>query len=341
MTDSHAGKEETGRLWQEAEFYENQGLYEHAILLYQNILAKEPRNRRAQAKIVQVQFAKKMEETTASRSSETDDLSPRLALDLGVAYMEMHLYAEALEEFKKALKPSPIFRPEILRFTAMCLIRMNKVDEAQQIIDQLLDDHTLTITERGGTFADCIEFNLEWGLREHAWELFNKIPVDHIKQVRDYERLKSWISQPPSKETLELIIEEDDTGRIYTEPLDFDALDEAEISERGKIPPSEMNVSIQLKAPINYSMDNKTWRDGVVSRLSGDWALIHLPEKINLGESIVLQLHLPTGTPEPVWVISRISRYITGERKRLVGRKFNSCHFCLVARVYSNHLLMK
>ncbi len=140
-----------------------------------------------------------MEETTASRSSETDDLSPRLALDLGVAYMEMHLYSEALEEFKKALKPSPIFRTEILRFTAMCLIHMNKVDEAQQIIDQLLEDHTLTITERGGMFADCIELYLECGLREHARELLNKIPVDHVKQVRDYERLKSWISQPPSK----------------------------------------------------------------------------------------------------------------------------------------------
>ncbi len=58
MTDSHSGKEETGRLWQEAEFYENQGLYRHAILLYQNILVKEPRNRRAQAKIVQVTIRK-------------------------------------------------------------------------------------------------------------------------------------------------------------------------------------------------------------------------------------------------------------------------------------------
>ncbi|MBI5248517.1 MAG: protein kinase [Desulfomonile tiedjei] len=317
MTDSHGGKEEISQLWQEAEFYENQGLYEHAILLYQNILTKEPKNRKAQAKIVQVQFAKKMDETTASRSSETDELSPRLALDLGVAYMEMHLYAEALDEFKKALKPSPVFRTEILRFTAMCLIHMDKVAEAQQIIDQLLEDRTLTITDRGGLFADCIELYLECGLRERALDLFHRIPEDHEKLVRDYDRLKSWIlvAQRP-KETLELVIEEEDTGRIYTEPLDFDVLDEMDKSgerELQKTQPSEMSLSIPLKAPRSYSLDNNIWRDGVVSRLSADWALVHLPEKIDLGESMVLQLHLPTVANEPVWVISRIARHFSGE----------------------------
>jgi eukaryotic-like serine/threonine-protein kinase len=327
MTDSYAGKDQTNRIWQEAEFYENQGLYDHAILLYQNILAREPDNRKVQAKIVQVQFAKRMEETTASRSADTGELSPRLVLDLGVAYMEMGLYAEALDEFKKALKPSPLFRTEILRFTAMCLIHMNKVDEAEKIINQLLDDRTLTLTERGGLFADCIELYLESGLNEHARELFLRIPEDHKKMVRDYERLEKSVSRPASKGTLEIEVEDEETGRVYTEPLDFDALDEDEEESgeegwtgRATSPPEkrtetrhpEMEQSIPVKAPVSYSLDNKTWRDGVVSRLSADWALVHLPEKIDLGESLVLQLHLPTGGNEPVWVISRVSRHISG-----------------------------
>lgn len=326
MTDSQSGKDEIGRIWQEAEFYENQGLYEHAILLYQNILAKEPKNRKAQAKIVQVQFAKKMEETTASRSSDTDELSPRLALDLGVAYMEMHLYAEALDEFKKALKPSPVFRTEILRFTAMCLINMKRLSEAQQIIDQLLNDRTLTVVERGGLFADCMELYLERGLREHALELFRKIPEDHKNMVRDYDRLKSWIfSSAPSKGTLELVVEDEDTGRVFVEPFDLDELEEkvpVEPINESQLDASaqqEMNLSIPIKAPISYSLDNKTWRDGVVSRLSADWALIHVPEKIDLGDSIVLQLHLPTDAVEPVWVISRIARHLFGDEEDAGG----------------------
>ncbi len=146
---------------------------------------------------------------------------------------------------QEGVEPSPLFRTEILRFTAMCLIHMNKVDEAEKIINQLLEDRTLTLTERGGLFADCIELYLESGLHEHARELFLRIPEDHKRMVRDYERLEKLVSWPASKGTLKSRLRTKKPAGC-TQPLDFDALDEEE-EESGEESLAEDTTSRQRK----------------------------------------------------------------------------------------------
>ncbi len=329
MIESRENKTEIDRLWQEAELYENQGLYDHALSLYQTIFSREPDNRKAQAKIVQVQFAKKMEETTASRSSDTDKLSPRLTLDLGIAYMEMHLYAEALDEFRKALKPSPIFGTEILRFMAMCLIRLNKVEEAQNTIEQLLNDRSLTLTEKGDVLADCLELYLRNGLWKEAWDLFSQISDDQKEAMRDLERIARLISEkgasvfeielePEPEKEEELSQETDEAEYAGGAPATHSDAQTTHAENLSKtLYPDEL--SIPVKAPVSYSLDNKVWRDGVASRLSAEWALVHLPEDVDPGESLVLQLHLPTGSGEPVWVISRVAKHVAASQESSVA----------------------
>src|SRR5512139_4154050 len=103
MNDGQALKGDTQRMWQEAEVYEGQGLYDQAVSVYRSILSKEPENRKAQAKVVQINFARKMAETTISPPTSLEELSPRLSTDLGLAYMGMDLFEEALDAFDKSL----------------------------------------------------------------------------------------------------------------------------------------------------------------------------------------------------------------------------------------------
>ena len=70
-----------------------------------------------------------------------------------------------------------------------------------------------------------------------------------------------------------------------------------------------MDTSIPLNARVRYSFDNKHWLNGMASRLSAGWALIHLAEVPVIGDSLVLQLHLFTQKDnEPVWVLAKITK---------------------------------
>ncbi len=92
MNDGQALKGDTQRMWQEAEVYEGQGLYDQAVAVYRNILSKDPENRKAQAKVVQINFARKMAETAIGPPTPLEELSPRLSTDLGLAYMGMESF---------------------------------------------------------------------------------------------------------------------------------------------------------------------------------------------------------------------------------------------------------
>ena len=104
MNGPENSQENVERLWQEAEVYESHGLHDQAVLVYQHILSKEPNNRKAQAKVVQIQFTQRMEETTGGRQIASSGPSAQLSLDLGLAYMGMNLYEDALEAFTEALE---------------------------------------------------------------------------------------------------------------------------------------------------------------------------------------------------------------------------------------------
>ncbi len=69
MSNSHNGKNDLSRMWQEAELYEAQGC---TIMLFLCTRTSCPGNRKTaklEPQIVHIQFLKKMEETTASRAS--------------------------------------------------------------------------------------------------------------------------------------------------------------------------------------------------------------------------------------------------------------------------------
>jgi hypothetical protein len=331
MSNSHIGKDDLTRMWQEAELYEAQGLYDHAILVYQNILTGEPDNRKARAKIVHIQFLRKMEETSASRGSPSDDLSPRLALDLGVAYMGMSLYEEALEEFRKALASSPAFHADLFRYSATCLIQLEKVDETRGLWDEILADRTLTLSEKGGIISDLVSSFVEQGLVTMARNLLSRVSDDQKGFIENYDQILDALSSVDTELNLEVLVEDVETGKIYREPVvgDSTGLDEDKAPSTPPGPPVEEPPSeISLKTSVSYSVDNKNWREGTSSRLSYGWILLDLPERVAPGASLALQIHLPfPEDSEPVWVISRASETSPkgqGDKAGLVKAQFVS-----------------
>jgi tetratricopeptide (TPR) repeat protein len=317
MSNSNIGKDDLSRMWQEAELYEGQGLYDHAILVYQNILAEDPDNRKVRAKIVHTQFLKKMEETTASRGSMAEDLSPRLALDLGVAYMSMNLYEDALEEFRKALATSPAFHADLFRYSATCLIRLEKIDETRELWDQFLADRTLTLREKGGIASDIVSAFVEQGLATPAHTLLSRVSEDQRRYIENYDQILDALSSVGNVPDVNAFVEDVQTGTVHPRALAADATDaeaEKEVGTPAGPIAEEPATEISLKALVSYSLDNKNWKEGTSSRLSYGWVLLDLPERVEPGASLALQIHLPfQEDKEPVWVISRVSGSAAGQ----------------------------
>ena len=86
-TGSKSTQGEIARLLKEAELYEAQGLYSAAQEVYRNILAKEPGNRKAREKLTQFRESQVTRTAPDKPPRVPEDLSPRIAFDLGLAYM--------------------------------------------------------------------------------------------------------------------------------------------------------------------------------------------------------------------------------------------------------------
>jgi hypothetical protein len=294
-------------MWQEAELYETHGLYEHAVLVYQTILTKDPDNRRAQAKIVQLEFSQKMEQSSANHSAFTQELTPRLALDLGLAYMGMGLYEEALEEFTKARRsPSPV-SSGALRYSMICLTHLERFKEAGEILEGVLADEAVSQSEKGDIVSDIIEDMVEQGGSSDARKLLMDLPEALKIHVRSYDELVESLSSASTPEHLEVVVEDTQTGKTYVQPLlgHQEAADQEETTQKIV---ADLDSSFPLMTIADYSLDNKHWREGICSRLSAHWALLKLPEKLRVGDSLVLKIHVPTQSDgDPVWVVSRIA----------------------------------
>ncbi len=307
MSAPEVDRDDLNRMWQEAELYETHGLYDHAVLVYQTILTKDPHNRRAQAKIVQLQFTQKMEETTASPSASTEELTPRLAMDLGLAYMGMGLYEEALEELTKALDASPSVRSGALRYSAICLTGLQRYGESGEMLRGLLADPALSQSEKGDIMSDVVEAMVERGGTREAHQLLRDLPEEQRKFIRNYDRVVASLPSTPTHERLEVVVEDTQTGKTYIQPIRYDQAEVDEEETTQKIV-ADLDSSIPLMAASDYSLDNKNWREGICSRLSAHWALLKLPERLQLGDSLVLKIHVPTQRDgEPVWVVSRVA----------------------------------
>lgn len=328
MNDPQMERENIDRLVQEAEFYETQGLYDHAILVYQTILTREPNNRFAQAKVVQIRFSQKLEETTAARSTSPNALTPRLSLDLGLAYMGMQLYGEALDEFSRPKKASTEVRVELTRHSVSCLIHLDRLDEARQAIAGILEDPEFDPVDKGDVVADAATVYLEMNQAAEARQLLENLPEEIKEFVREYEVLFADASSP------EPDYPEPVTDRVYEVPakkqrpadtVDYEVKEEGsepQAAVTGETPageeeaesleesPEEEDVSVPVKTRVSYSRDSRSWRDGRSKVLAPNWALLSISDSVNVGDSLVLKIHLPPETEEEtVSVVSRVTRW--------------------------------
>jgi tetratricopeptide (TPR) repeat protein len=310
MTDPRPFRDEIQRMWQEAEVYESQGLYDHAVLVYQNILVKEPDNKRAQAKVIQIQFNQRIEDQQTTRHSATDEFSPRLALDLGLAYMGMNLYSEALGEFEKGLENAPASdRVELLRYKTSCLFRLRRFDHARNSLDGIVNDWEIAPDQKADIIEEMVGICIEEGLMAEARDLLVDVPTEVKAFIGDYDLVVREVeSAGAEKHDFEMVVEDTKTGEVYGAQRSRGAASQEQESTSG-VSGTPTDRSIPLNAAITYSFDNKTWHDGIASRLCADWALLRLPDSVEVGDSLVLKIHLPSKiADEPVWVVSRIAR---------------------------------
>lgn len=304
MNVSGKSVDEIDRLMQQAELYETQGLYEQAVRVYQDVLAKQPANEKAQSRITLIERAQRAESTSGPVSVRPDELSPRLSLDLGLAYMGMNLYSEAIEEFARALKGSPAIRPDLLRYTIACLVHMEKLDAAKNAMNQLLEDPLLTFAEKGGIAADTAALYVEKDLPDLAGDLLESLSDQQKTFVRDYDRLISEVSARLEEQRLQLVVEDTETGIVYTQPLPADSTPRTRPRPAG----TETVPSIPLKTKVSYSRDSKSWHDAKSESISAQWAVLNLNEPVSAGDSLVLHFRLPlSGEENAISVISRVA----------------------------------
>lgn len=216
---------DTDRMLQEAEFYETQGLFDHAVLVYQAVLDKDPQNLKAQSRLVQLKFDQEVGGDSATAAMTGEDLSPRLALDLGLAYMGMNLYAEALEQFRKPLKSSPTIRNELLRYIAVCLIRLHKHKSADKVIAKLLADPDLSFEEKGDLVEETGSIFVEEGQLDRAVNMLEDLPNEIKKYVKDYDLVLERLSSPTARQRFEVVVEDTETGETFTERIELDPVE--------------------------------------------------------------------------------------------------------------------
>lgn len=215
MNDSSTSKDQFSTIIQEAELYEAQGLYAHAKAAYRKILSLEPGHKEALSRLAHLSGGKIPESDDASRDSSEVELSPRLALDLGVAYMGMKLYDKALGEFRKALKSSPAIRTELLRHMATCLIRLRKYQEARQILQKVFSDRTLTAAEKGDVISETVGIYIDQGLADEARRVLTDVSEEQRQFIRDYDKLLSDVAAAEAAQAMEVLVEDEQTGEVY------------------------------------------------------------------------------------------------------------------------------
>ncbi len=215
MSNATSANDQISRMREEAELYEAQGLYSHSMEIYRSILKQDPQDQLARQKLRDLltsQGARAEDDTLTTR---LDDLTPRLALDLGLAYMGMNLYEEALNEFKKGLKASPVLKNELLQQMAVSLTHLQRVDEAQKCLQRIFADRTLTYVEQGAIISDMADIYLEHGFVAEAHDLLVEVPEETKGHIEDYDAAIREIKSLRQYADVEVVVEDEETGEVY------------------------------------------------------------------------------------------------------------------------------
>ncbi|MEJ2716133.1 MAG: protein kinase [Deltaproteobacteria bacterium] len=215
MSGSTIPNDQFSSMVQEAELYEAQGLYSHAKEIYRKILSLAPDHKEALSRLAHLKVGEPRASDASRPDSSEVELSPRLALDLGVAYMGMKLYEEALGEFTKALKYSPALRTELLRHMATCLIRLDRYQDARQILEQVFSDRTLTAAEKGRVISETVGIYVEQGLADEARRVLTSVSEEQRQFVRDYDKLLADVATVEASLAVEVLVEDEQTGEVY------------------------------------------------------------------------------------------------------------------------------
>jgi len=227
-----------------------------------------------------------------------------VALDLGIAYMGMDLYEEALEEFRKALDTPPPTGTEASRLAAMCLIHQGQFSAAQELLDELLVKSALGPAEKADIIGDAVGFFLDQGALGRARDLLAQTTEEERRFIDDFDVIFQAISTKHSE---------------YVAPAEAKVTKSKAASSTGKTAPrppaaNDRELSgmpekpIPLRGRVSYSLDNRNWKEGLCTRLSQSGAELRLSETIQPGVPLILRLHLPNqGNDEPILVVSRVS----------------------------------
>ncbi|MCA1960802.1 MAG: protein kinase [Desulfomonile sp.] len=223
MKAPRSTKEKVARMWQEAELYEAQGLYSHALELCHRIVSIDPRHKQARERLSRLPFPPPAKQDRAGdRSDQKDDsTTQRLSLDLGVAYMGMGLYPEALDELRKGLKNAPAYRTQFLQHIATCLIRLKEPQESREVLKELLREDSLKPSAKGVLISEMVGAFVEEGFRDEARLLLLDVPEEVRPSMKEYEDLaKELLSEKAGDEDVEVLVEDPDTGEVYTLRMD-------------------------------------------------------------------------------------------------------------------------
>ena len=168
----------------------------------------------------------------------------------------MNLHAEALDEFRKALKGAPAFRADLCRHIANCLIHIEKYEEAQRFLAQVLVDRNLTGEQKNEITNDTVGIYLELGLFRQAREFLERLHDEHKGLVRNYDRLvQELVSLSLHDEELEVVVEDEDTGEIYTVTQRVQRVHSPHVSPATSGPPVESRPENVSKRPAKTASE--------------------------------------------------------------------------------------
>lgn len=215
---------------EEAEFYVQQNFFEEAQKKCQSLLERSPRCKEALELLRQVEEHLAQNKTASAGSlsvkeiPSVSDVPPQTTgdrdqsrlegnisafkkgiedavaqddcethYDLGIAYREMGLLDEAIEEFTKAMS-HPSRYTDALTLIGNCLVSKGDFDQAAELFKKGLHQENLNEGDRLNLYFELGQLNVVWGRPLEALDSFQQVADtdisyrdvgDHIRKLRD------------------------------------------------------------------------------------------------------------------------------------------------------------